>query len=44
MSKTIYCISHGLSLHNLLYHKYGSDIFTSPDYIDNAISKAKTKH
>ena len=37
MSKTIYCIRHGLSLHNLLYHKYGSDIFTSPDYIDTML-------
>ena len=30
MSKTLYCIRHGLSLHNKLYHKHGSKTFFAP--------------
>ena len=37
MSKTIYCIRHGLSLHNLLYKKYGSSTFYNPDYVDTML-------
>ena len=34
MSKNLYCIRHGLSLHNKLYHKHGSKTFYDKDYID----------
>ena len=37
MSKTLYCIRHGLSLHNKLYEKYGSTTFYNPDYIDTML-------
>ena len=37
MSKSIYCIRHGISLHNLLYKKYGSKIFSENDYIDTSL-------
>jgi len=37
MSKTIYCIRHGLSLHNVLYHKYGIKTFYNPDYVDTPL-------
>lgn len=37
MAKTIYCIRHGLSIHNYLYHKYGSKIFYNPDYTDTLL-------
>jgi broad specificity phosphatase PhoE len=37
MSKTIYCIRHGLSLHNKLYHKYGSKTFYDNDYTDTML-------
>lgn len=37
MSKTIYCIRHGLSLHNQLYHKYGSKTFYDKDYFDTPL-------
>lgn len=37
MSKTLYCIRHGLSLHNKLYHKYGSKTFYDSDYVDTML-------
>lgn len=37
MTKNIYCIRHGLSLHNKLYHKHGSNTFYDPDYIDTPL-------
>jgi broad specificity phosphatase PhoE len=37
MSKTLYCIRHGLSLHNKLYHKHGSKTFYDSDYVDTML-------
>ena len=37
MSKNLYCIRHGLSLHNKLYHKHGSKTFYDKDYIDTML-------
>ena len=37
MSKTLYCIRHGLSLHNKLYHKHGSKTFYDNDYVDTML-------
>ena len=37
MSKTLYCIRHGLSLHNKLYHKHGSKTFYDKDYVDTML-------
>ena len=35
--KKLYCIRHGLALHNALYHKYGSKTFYNPDYVDTPL-------
>lgn len=35
--KTIYCIRHGIALHNALYKKHGSKIFYNPDYTDTPL-------
>jgi len=37
MAKTLYCIRHGLSLHNKLYHKHGSKTFYDKDYVDTML-------
>lgn len=37
MTKNIYCIRHGLSLHNELYKKYGSATFSNLDYTDTML-------
>lgn len=37
MSKTIYCIRHGLALHNELYKIHGSKIFYNLDYVDTPL-------
>lgn len=38
MEKILYCIRHGESLHNVLYKKYGSDIFSHLEYKDTLIN------
>ena len=35
--KNLYCIRHGLALHNSLYKKYGSDIFCNINYKDTLL-------
>lgn len=38
MEKILYCIRHGESLHNVLYKKYGSDIFSHIEYKDTLLT------
>lgn len=38
MEKILYCIRHGESLHNVLYKKYGSDIFNHLEYKDTLLT------
>ena len=35
MSKSLYLIRHGYSLHNELYHKIGVNAFRHPEMIDS---------
>lgn len=35
--KHIYCIRHGLAMHNVLYKKYGTPIFSDPHYVDTLL-------
>lgn len=37
MSQNIYCIRHGLSLHNKLYNIHGSSTFSNSDYVDTLL-------
>ena len=38
MTKNLYCIRHGQALHNVLYKKYGSDIFLNLEYKDTLLT------
>ena len=35
--KNLYCVRHGLAIHNILYKKYGTPIFSDPNYIDTLL-------
>ena len=37
MTKSLYCIRHGLSLHNILYNRHGSKTFYDKDYVDTML-------
>ena len=37
MTKTIYCVRHGLAEHNVLYKKYGEQAHFFKDYIDTKL-------
>lgn len=36
--KNIYCIRHGTALHNILYKKYGTSIFSNSEYKDTLLT------
>lgn len=35
--KNLYLIRHGKSIHNVLYHKYGSSVFSNSNYTDTLL-------
>ena len=37
MSKSLYCIRHGIAEHNMNYLKYGSSTFYDPQYVDTSL-------
>lgn len=39
MSKTLYCIRHGLAEHNINYEKFGSKTFYDPKFVDTSLVK-----
>ena len=39
MSKTLYCIRHGLAEHNINYGKFGSTTFYDPNFVDTSLVK-----
>ena len=36
--KIIYCIRHGEALHNVNYHKFGSNTFYDPNFVDTSLT------